>query len=84
MTKKEFKEVFKIAVNHEYITSNTLENETMQIFEGLLCEDKKRIATRKHCAYMLNYQCKYLNGEYDMQEVEKIREAYLKFVELID
>ena len=44
----------------------------------------KRIATKEQAAYILNYQCLYLNGEYDMQEMENMRYAYCKYVDLLN
>jgi hypothetical protein len=80
MTKTEF----KIAKNHQYSVNNTFCREAEIALNGLYVDKYKRIATKEQAAYILNYQCLYLNGEYDMQELNNMRYAYCKYVDLLN
>lgn len=84
MTNKQFKEIFTMAKNHEYDANKTLESETFNIFNGIAIDRTKRVATKKHCAYMINWQCLYFNGEYDMQELENQQYLFTKYIDLLD
>lgn len=83
MTAKQFQEVFAMAKYHDYDTNECFCNEAFTALQGIALDKKRRIATKKHCAYILNWQALYFNGEYDIEEVATMKEYY-KRVDLLD
>lgn len=85
MTAKEFKEVFAIAQEHNYDSDPLAvwKNEGLKALEGIALDKTRRIATKQQCAFVLNWQALYFNGEYDMEELARTKE-YFKRVDLLD
>jgi len=87
MTSKEFKEVFEIAQKHEYdnipYTECCWKQEALTATSGIALDNTRRIATKKQCAFILNWQAQYFNGEYDLEELARMKEYY-KRVDLLD
>jgi hypothetical protein len=83
MNKLEYKRVFNVAKNHEYITSKSLEENTWKIFDGIAYNQNRQFATIENCAYALNYHCLCLNGDYDMDAVNEFFE-YCKKIDLLN
>lgn len=82
MTKQEFKRIFKVAQESQNMT-NTEVDEAVVALGGIAYGSDRRLATTRQCAWFVRYQCLYLNGEWDMAELENTQ-FYFRKVDLLD
>lgn len=86
MNAAQFNRVFAAATSgatHE--TPRELQASTWAALSGIGLDRKneRRVATVAQCAYFLNYQCRQMAGQYDMDELNNTRASFRR-VDLLD
>jgi len=78
----EFRQIYKMATEHNYPNTEAFGNNALETLSG--CAYDKKICTKAQAAYVLNYQALMFNGEYDYEMLEETQGYFKKNITLLD
>jgi hypothetical protein len=82
MTKQEFKRIYTTSQEQQVLSPEEQEQAIVAL-GGIAYGTDRRLATTKQCAWWVRYHCLFINGSWDMQELEN-HQIYFRKVDLLD